>query len=105
MIPHYRGDGIVPTDGFDVEQTGDLNLPERSGDARSEVQEMVEYYFESVGGTGDLFLPADPPHASDGWIDFCRDIGATWVYTRNLDPEDGWELSLDRIRTGDETIS
>jgi len=100
MVPHYRGDGIVPTDGFDSEQTGDLDIPDRSATARAEVRDMVEYYFERAEGSGELFLPADPPHASEGWIDFCEDIGATWVYTRNKDPKRGWDLTVDRIQNG-----
>jgi len=66
MIPHYRGDGVIPTERVDREQSGDLSFPERPSDAATEVRAMAEYYFEDTGGTGELFLPADPPHAGDG---------------------------------------
>jgi hypothetical protein len=100
IIPHYRGDGVLPAEGVDAEQTGDLNLPARPGKPEEEVQSMVEYYVEQAGGDGDIFLPADPPHASEDWFSVCECLGATWVYTRNVDPESGWELSMERIRAG-----
>lgn len=100
MVPHYRGDGVIPADGVTSDQSGDLTIPPRDGDARTEVQEMVEYYFEHSDGGGELFLPTDPPHAADDWLDFCENLGATWLYTRNLDPENGMELSMERVRRG-----
>lgn len=100
MIPHYRGDGVIPAEGIDGEQSDDLTIPERSGDPEAEVREMAEYYHGLSEEAGELFLPADPPHASGGWEDVCRDVGVTWLYTRNLDPENGWDLNMDRVRTG-----
>lgn len=100
MIPHYRGDGVVPAEGFASEQTGDLALPERPHGPEAEVREMVDYYRQLSDDPKELFLPGDPPHADDDWIDFCRDVGATWLYTRNVDPADGWTLTMDRVQTG-----
>ncbi len=100
MIPHYRGDGIIPADGIDEEQSGDVSLPPRPGSPEEEVQAMVEYYAEQTEDMGEVFLPADPPHESENWIDFCEDLGATWVYTRNKDPETGWKLNMEQIRHG-----
>lgn len=100
MIPHYRGDGVIPAEGVTADQSGDLTIPERPDGAKAEVREMVEYYLERAGDESDLFLPADPPHASGDWIEFCEGIGATWVYTRNLDPETGWNLTMERVRDG-----
>ena len=100
IIPHYRGDGVLPVEGADEDETGDLSLPPRSGSPEEEVRAMVEYYAQQAEDVGAVFLPADPPHASREWIDFCADLGATWVYTRNLDPESGWELTMERVRAG-----
>lgn len=100
MIPHYRGDGVVPAEGLGREVSGDLDIPRRPGDPETEVREMVEYYRGIADEPGELFLPADPPHATGDWIDRCRELGATWVYTRNIDPERGWDLSMERVRGG-----
>lgn len=100
MMPHYRGDGILPAEGLDEEQSGDLDVPQRTVDPETEVREMVEYYHGLTEVPGELFLPADPPHASDDWIELCNDLGATWLYSRNLDPEEGWDLDMERVRNG-----
>lgn len=100
IIPHYRGDGVLPAEGADEEETGDFSLPSRSGSPEDEVRSMVEYYAEQAEVVGEVFLPADPPHASGDWIDFCADLGATWLYTRNVDPESGWKVTMDRVRAG-----
>lgn len=100
MIPHYRGDGVIPAEGMESGQSGDVTLPERTHDPETEVREMVNYYHGASEATGEVFLPADPPHASAEWIDFCRDLGATWLYSRCLTPESGWDLNMERIRNG-----
>lgn len=100
MIPHYRGDGVIPEGGMDSGESGDVTLPERTVDPETEVSEMVDYYHDVSEESGELFLPLDPPHASAGWIDFCRDLGATWLYSRSLTAETGWDLTMDRIRDG-----
>lgn len=100
MMPHYRGDGVIPAEGIDSEQSDDLVLPERPGDVKAEVRDMLEYYTGLREEPGELFLPADQPHASDDWSEFCSDLGTTWLYERNLDPEDGWDLNMDRVRSG-----
>jgi hypothetical protein len=56
-------------------------------------------YIEQEEGLGGGFLPADPPYPSADWISFCAEIAASWVYTRNVDPEIGWVLLMERIRT------
>lgn len=100
MIPHYRGDGILQAEGRDREQTGDLDIPAREHDPETEVREMVTYYRDVADGSGELFLPLDPPHASDEWIDFCDGLGATWLYARPQDPDGGWDLTMERVRAG-----
>jgi hypothetical protein len=61
---------------------------------------MLEYYTGLTEEPGELFLPADQPHASDDWAEFCSDLGATWLYERNLTPESGWSLTMERVRRG-----
>lgn len=100
MVPHYRGDGVIPAEGVTSDQSGDLTIPPRGGEPRAEVREMVEYYFNRADGDGELFLPIDPPHASSDWMDFCADIGSTWLYERNLDPDDGMSLRMELVRNG-----
>lgn len=100
MIPHYRGDGVIPAEGVERQRTGDLDIPPRPGDPETEVREMVAYYRDRSDGAGELFLPADPPHATEDWIDLCDELGVSWLYTRKLDPEAGWDLDMERIRAG-----
>lgn len=100
MVPHYRGDGVIPAEGLEREQSGDVILPERTGGPEEEIEEMVAYYQGLSEESGELLLPADPPHATQDWIPFCRELGATWLYTRNIDPEHGWELTMERVREG-----
>lgn len=61
---------------------------------------MLEYYTGLMEDAGEMFLPADQPHASDDWMEFCSDLGATWLYERNLGPEDGWDPNMERVRRG-----
>lgn len=65
MIPHYRGDGVIPGEGIKQEESGDLVIPARPHDAETEVTEMVEYYSGLSEKPGELFLPTDPPHAGE----------------------------------------
>jgi hypothetical protein len=100
MVPHYRGDGVIPAEGIESDESDDLVVPERPGTAEDEVREMAAYYRDVADDPGELFLPADPPHATGDWPALCRDLGATWLYTRNLDPEHGWDLTMERVRDG-----
>lgn len=103
IVPHYRGDGVIPADGVDPEDTGDLDLPERPGDPEPEVRAMVDYYRDQTDEPGEILLPADPPHADDDWLSHCRDVGATRAYTRCLDAEGDWDLTKERVRQGPPT--
>ncbi len=57
MMPHYRGDGTLPVEGSDRDRTGDLEIPERPGDVKTEVSDMLEYYTGLTEDPGELFLP------------------------------------------------
>lgn len=100
IVPHYRGDGVIPAEGIDGEEADDLRMPERTDGPEDEVREMIDYYVGLSDDPGEILLPADPPPAGEEWESFCQDLGATWLYTRNLDPESGWDLTMERVRRG-----
>lgn len=97
IMPHYRGDGIVSEDGIEgLVEGGDV-------DPEAELRAMLDYYQGIADDPGEVFLPADPPHASSDWVDVCTELGATWLLTRNTRTRDAaGELNLDmqRIREG-----
>lgn len=95
IVPHYRGDGVVPEDGdvFTREPEGDVEPEE-------EVRDMIDYYSSLTTEHGDVFLPADPPHRTSDWLETCRDLGVSWVYTRPRDRAGDWTLDMDLIRSG-----
>lgn len=98
MVPHYRGDGVVPQDGATY-------APPRHDDVThdEEVQNMVEYYNSIVDEPGELFLPADPPDGGPDWISQCKKLGATWVYFRPKRETGEWHLDEEYIRDGPPT--
>lgn len=94
IIPHYRGDGVVSEEGIKgLVQGNDV-------DPEAEVHAMLDYYHGLTDTPGDIFLPADPPHRSSGWVDLCEERGVTWLYTRPRDESGEWDLSMERIREG-----
>lgn len=95
IVPHYRGDGVVPEDGgvFTHEPNEDIEPEE-------ELKRMINYYSGLTDDPGDIFLPADPPHRSSDWLELCRELGVAWVYTRPRDQSGDWTLSMDLIRAG-----
>lgn len=86
IMTHFPGDGVLPPDGAPPEQ---------------HASEMVTYYRSLAGDRGDVFLPMNPEGASPGWVDLCRHLGATWLYTAKLNGE--WTLDLDSISQGPES--
>ncbi|MCP4305521.1 MAG: LLM class flavin-dependent oxidoreductase [bacterium] len=83
IMTHFPGDGVLPSDDTSPEQ---------------HASEMVSFYRSMAGDRGDVFLPMAPDGASVEWLDLCRDLDATWLYTAKLDGE--WTLDLDRISQG-----
>lgn len=94
IIPHYPGDGIMPEDGVDGLMAG------TDADPMDEVRAMLDYYHDIADDAGVVFLPADPPHPADEWLQLCRDYDVDWLYTRPRDSTGTWELSTERIRRG-----
>lgn len=98
MVPHYRGDGVIPQDGATY-------APPRDADVShdEEVQNMVEYYNSIADVPRELFLPADPPDRGPDWISQCKHLGASWVYFRPLRETGEWRLDEEYIREGPPT--
>lgn len=87
IVPHYPGDGIHPGE------------PERDT-PEDEVRALLEFYRGLTDDPGEILLPADPPHASSDWIDYCADLGATWLYTTNRDTSGEWNVDIETIQEG-----
>lgn len=93
MIPHYPGDGSVPSEGIDG------FLPAAEGDPETEVARLVEYYRGIADDPGEIFLPAPPDEVSE-WIDVCTELGVDWLITRPKEPYGEWNLSMEQVRAG-----
>lgn len=92
IAPAWEGDGAIP---------GDRGVP-----PAETVREIVAYYRDHTDESGEIILPIDPPDSSPDYLDVCRDLGVTWVYTRDLREskyESNPELAMDRIREGPKT--
>lgn len=97
IVPHYRGDGVVPIEGMDGLAPGLDGAPE------NDVKEMMAYYNSVADDPGEVMLPLDPPHGPPNWRAFCEDLGATWLYSRELRPPkyvENREQVLEYIRGG-----
>lgn len=94
IVPHYRGDGIIPKDGGPYAPARDEELSHVE-----EVTNMLEYYQDIADDPGELFLPADPPDGGEDWIEMGEELGATWVYTRPKEAGE-WFLSRELILEG-----
>lgn len=95
-------DGIMPaapsfwgSEGVQGEQA--------TGSIEEEVEQMVDYYRNTAGGSGDIIMPIDVSEAPDDFIDICMDHGVTWTLTTNLLTDDSHQTNLDRIRAGPPT--
>lgn len=89
IVPHWVGDGVIPGGG-DV-------VPERV------VRELLECYHDHTDQPGEIMLPLDPPGAGPDYRDVCRELGATWLYARDLREQDYVShpsRALERIREG-----
>lgn len=95
IVPHYRGDGVVPKDGGIFTRESDKEI-----EPKEEVTEMVEYYHDLADDPGMIFLPANPPHRSSNWLEQLRDLSVAWAYTRPRDESGEWYLDGDLIRDG-----
>jgi alkanesulfonate monooxygenase SsuD/methylene tetrahydromethanopterin reductase-like flavin-dependent oxidoreductase (luciferase family) len=84
IMTHFPGDGVLPADGIPPE---------------SHAESLVGYYRSLCDQPGEVFLPAHPEGASDGWADFAVDqLAATWLYTAKIDGR--WALDFERITEG-----
>ncbi len=83
IIPHYPGDGVLPSDGVEPE---------------THVRELLAYYRMLSEDPGEVMLLADPPGASPAYAELCRELGVTWLITAKWNGS--WAIDLDRIRSG-----
>lgn len=87
IMTHFPGDGVLPSDGTPPED---------------HARDLVAYYRSVSSRPGEVFMPASPERAPDGWIEFVVDqLGATWLYTAKVDGR--WTLDIDRISVGPPT--
>lgn len=93
IMPHYRGDGVLPKEGIEG------LVSETEAEPEDEVRELMEYYHDVADEPGEVFLPADPPHRTDGWLERCEELGATWAVTRARESGQ-WNLTMERVREG-----
>lgn len=92
IVPHWEGDGAVPGDATVV--------PEEV------LRDLITYYNKHNEEPGEIMLPIDPPGKSPNYLEVCQQLGATWMYSRDLrEPEyvSNPTLALDRIREGPPT--
>lgn len=83
IVPHVPGDGVLPPDDTAVED---------------HLRATVEHYRTLVDEPGEIMLPLEPPGAGEGYVDVCRELGATWLYRTKHIGE--WSLDLESIRVG-----
>lgn len=93
MIPHYPGDGSVPTDGVEG------LVPPTDKSAEAVVEDLVAYYRSICDEPGDVYLPV-PPEQLSAWVDVCERLGVSWMLTRPKEAYGEWELTMDRVRDG-----
>jgi alkanesulfonate monooxygenase SsuD/methylene tetrahydromethanopterin reductase-like flavin-dependent oxidoreductase (luciferase family) len=84
IMVHFPGDGVLPAD----------ETP-----PREHARDMIRYYRSvTTVNNGEVFLPMRPENEGPNWIDLCRELGATWLYTAKLDGD--WSLDIDTIARG-----
>lgn len=87
IVPHFPGDGVLPSDGV---------APERH------VTEMLAAYREAADNPGEVLLLDRPPGASRDYTELCAGLGVTWLLTAKWDDE--WSLDVTRIGEGPASI-
>lgn len=84
IMTHFPGDGVLPPDNTSPE---------------AHAANLIDYYRSVRSGSGEIFLPAHPDGASEGWADFAVErLKATWLYTAKIDGH--WTLDVERIGEG-----
>jgi alkanesulfonate monooxygenase SsuD/methylene tetrahydromethanopterin reductase-like flavin-dependent oxidoreductase (luciferase family) len=85
--PLHRGarwDGIMP---FWPSLTGDGRGPngEEATGSPEEVRAILEYYHGITDDPGEILLPNVPSKDAPEYVDICRELGATWLLTTDID--------------------
>lgn len=103
-----RWDGIAPNWPSLIGDSADTNVEElpdhiqeaiaRQRSNEEEVREMLSYYHDIADNPGEIILPTY--HGPNDFRDVCRELGATWLLSRRLDPTKTRTETLDAIRAG-----
>lgn len=93
MIPHYPGDGSVPTDGVEG------LVPATDMHAEAVVEEMVDYYRAVCDTPGDVYLPVPPEHLEE-WVEICERLDVSWMITRPKAEYGEWNLTMEQVNAG-----
>lgn len=104
-----RWDGIAPNWPAMLQDVPDEDIedwPDHIQDAvasqrthEEEVRAMAEYYRETAGGSGEILLRRSAS-APPGFVELCRDVGASWMLSSPVGPTDTPDENVDRIRNG-----
>lgn len=68
-----RWDGIMPVFG--------LHGTDRGRPPEEIITEIVSYYHSITDDPGDIFIDAHQPGASPDYINVCKELGVTWMFT------------------------
>ena len=92
-------DGIMPVGPSFYGGEG-VQGEQPTGTIEEEVAQMVSYYRDEAGGSGEIIIPIDVPEAPPDFIETCAEHGATWTLTSSLLKDDSHEANLERIGEG-----
>lgn len=96
-----RWDGIIPAAPSFYGSKGEQGEPITG--TIEEVSALIKYYRGLTDDPGEILIPIDVPEALDGFVDTCRELGATWLLTSALLDGESHAQYLERIREGPPT--
>lgn len=94
-----RWDGLMPV-GPSFYGSEGVQGEQPTGSIEEELVDIVRYYREEAGGTGEILVPIDVPEAPEDFIQRCRDLDVEWAMTTALLEDNDHEGNLDRIAAG-----
>lgn len=63
---------------------------QQTGTVEEELRDLLDYYYSLTDDPGEVFLPDRP---DDAYRELCRELGATWMFSMNVE-------TLDDVRKG-----
>lgn len=67
-----------------------------------EIREMLTYYQNLTDDPGDIILLGGGQLIQGEFLEECRDLGMTWLMHNPVEPTEGKETNMERIRAGPE---